>query len=66
MFWSVKMGDDYCMPGKRKSKNDRRKKRRQGVYKKGGKYRAVSGVVESNKDKGSNESKKGKKKKKRK
>jgi len=34
--------DDYGYPQKRKSKNDKRKKKRQNVYKKGGKYRATN------------------------
>ena len=34
------MGDDYYTPrGKRKSKSDKRKKKRHGVYKRGGKFR---------------------------
>ncbi len=33
------MGDDYAFGGKRKSKNDKRAKRRFGVYKKGGSKR---------------------------
>lgn len=41
------MTDDY---GKRKSKNDKKKKRRYAVYKKGGKYRSTS-VKEGKKDK---------------
>tara|TARA_Y100000310_G_C20625524_1_gene785658 strand:+ start:543 stop:671 length:129 start_codon:yes stop_codon:yes gene_type:complete len=33
------MSDDYETPGKRKSKNDKRAKRRYNVYKKGGSSR---------------------------
>ena len=44
------MGDDYEMPSFRKSKNDKRKKRRYGVYKKGGKFRSDN-VSEGNKNK---------------
>ena len=33
------MADDYVNPGKRRTKKDLRKKRRVGVYKKGGKKR---------------------------
>lgn len=44
------MGDDYYTPrGKRKSKRDKKKKSRIGVYKKGGKYRS-SNVKEKKKD----------------
>ena len=35
------MADDYGFSGRRKSKNDKRKKRRYGVYKVGGKYRST-------------------------
>ena len=35
------MSDDYASPGSRKSKNDKRQKRRDRVYKKGGKYRGI-------------------------
>ena len=35
------MADDYGFAGKRKSKKDLRKKKRQGVYKKGGKKRTL-------------------------
>jgi len=33
------MADDYAVAGKRRTKKDLRKKRRVGVYKKGGKNR---------------------------
>ena len=33
------MADDYATPGKRKTKKDLKKKKRRGVYKKGGKNR---------------------------
>ncbi len=33
--------NDYGYPERRKNKNDKKRKRRQGVYKKGGKYRAT-------------------------
>ena len=33
------MGDDFGMPSFRKSKNDKKKKRKYGIYKKGGKFR---------------------------
>jgi hypothetical protein len=36
------MADDYGYAGKRKSKNDKRKKSRYAVYKKGGKYRSTT------------------------
>ena len=39
---------DYAIPGKRKSKNDKRAKGRYNKYKKGGKYRSDN-VVISNK-----------------
>jgi hypothetical protein len=43
------MSDDYYTPrGKRKTKKDKMKKKKHGVYKKGGKFR-TSGIKE-NKD----------------
>ena len=35
------MSNDYGMPGKRKSKRDKKAKARKGIYKKGGKYRST-------------------------
>lgn len=35
------MADDYAFPQRRKTKRDKQKKKRHGVYKKGGKYRAT-------------------------
>jgi len=32
---------DYAYPEKRKTKKDQKRKKRRGVYKKGGKYRSV-------------------------
>jgi hypothetical protein len=49
-------GDEF---GRRKSKNDKRKKRKIGVYKKGGKFRSTE-IKETNKEEG-NVKKKGKK-----
>jgi len=40
---------DYATPGKRKTKNDKRAKRRYRVYKKGGKFRGID--LEKNKEK---------------
>ncbi len=37
------MGGDYAFGERRKSKNDKKMKRRFGVYKKGGKFRAREG-----------------------
>jgi hypothetical protein len=36
------MADDYAFPQKRKTKRDKLKKKRYGVYKKGGKFRATT------------------------
>jgi hypothetical protein len=36
------MVDDYASPQKRKTKRDKLKKKRYGVYKKGGKFRATT------------------------
>ncbi len=44
------MSNDYATGGKRKSKNDKRKKRKQNVYKKGGKYRSSNVQDSKNKD----------------
>jgi len=35
------MSDEYATPSFRKSKNDKRKKRRDRVYKRGGKFRGT-------------------------
>jgi len=51
---------DYALPGKRKSKNDKKAKGRYSKYKRGGKYRSTD-IVESNK--GLGDEVKGKKKK---
>ncbi len=41
------MGDYYGNASYRKSKNDKKMKKRRGIYKKGGKYRATN--VQENK-----------------
>ena len=44
------MADDYAFPQKRKTKRDKLKKKRYGVYKKGGKFR--SSEISEDKSKG--------------
>jgi len=57
------MSDDYANPQQRKSKKDLRKKRRDRIYKRGGKYRSIKIEAAAVKTEEVKKKQKGKKKK---